>query len=220
MSVSSVNELNKTNSFYRFGGIEILNIEQDAKSFLYKIKLATPEHYVVSREFDRSVGMFGNAPDDIVRNALMDFSDTITGNAFSIYAIMDMFIDRCFSEAAFYGSMPEKALWLSSTFPTYEMAEELLNGFGYRLVWFDNESEQHDIVDTAIYRTYSIESDNDNLKKLSNVMSANKITAIAIDSDDNLSNRLVQSNAFSDFSVFKTTYRSNGVFNSFQYVPH
>lgn len=220
MPVASVNELNKSNSFYRFGGIEILNIEQDDRSLLYKIKLATPEHYVVSREFDRTVGMFGNAPDDIIRNALMNFSETITGNEFSIYAIMDMFIERCFSELAFYGITPEKSLWLSSTYPTYEMAEELLNGFGYRLTWFADDTQQHDIVDTAIYRTYSIENDNNNLKNLSDMMVENKISALVIDSEDNLSNRLSQSNVFTDFSIFKTTYRSNGNFNSFQYVAH
>jgi hypothetical protein len=115
---------------------------------------------------------------------------------------------------------PEKSLWLSSTYPTYEMAEELLNGFGYRLTWFADDTQQHDIVDTAIYRTYSIENDNNNLKNLSDVMVENKITALVIDSEDNLSTRLSQSNVFTDFSIFKTTYRSNGTFNSFQYVAH
>ena len=130
------------NSFYKYGNEDILGIEQDELSHLWKIKFTTSEHYVVSREFDRSKGLYGNAPDDTVRVALMEFSDTLFGKELSIFDVMDMFIDRCFDESVF-DTYTTNAIWLSYDFLHYDEIEDILNTFGSRIVWMDgSEAEQ------------------------------------------------------------------------------
>lgn len=206
------------NSFYNYGTISILSIEQDDMSGLWKIKFATPEHYVVSREFDRSVGLLANADDGVVRNALMDFSDSVDGNEFSIYKTMDLFVDRCFSDDAFYGQKPEYAIWLSGNWPTYAMVEEALNGFGYRMLWFADGSDEKRVLDTAVLRTFSIEREGRNLEELAETMKRFGANAVFVDSDDKVGMRNARHQSFSDMPLFVTEYKVNGAFNTFKYA--
>lgn len=206
------------NSFYNYGTISILSIEQDETSGLWKIKFATPDHYVVSREFDRSVGILANADDGVVRNALMDFSDSVGGNEFSIYKTMDLFVDRCFSDDAFYGQKPEYAVWLSGNWPTYAMVEEALNGYGYRMLWFADGSDEKRVLDTAVFRTYSSEREGGNLEALADTMKRYGANAVFVDSDDKVGMRNARHRSFVDMPLFVTEYKANGTFNTFRYT--
>ena len=140
------------NSFYRLGGIEILSMSRDERSGLWKIYLSTPEHYLVSREFDRTVGMYANAPDDVVRQGLMDFSDSIAGGQLSLFKVMDMFIDRCFDESVF-DCNTENAVWMCIDYPSYQEVEEMLATYNCRLRWYSKDEEVGDLVDRALFRT-------------------------------------------------------------------
>ena len=203
------------NSLYRLGGIEILSIQQDEISNLWKIYLSTTEHYVVSREFDRSKGLYGNAPDDVIRQGLMDFSETIVGSQFSIWKVIDLFIDRCFDDSVFDG-YTTGALWFSMTYPTYQETEDILSTYNCRLRWYDADSAIGELIHDGIFKTLSGNERRKQIVGLKEIFADESIKSIFLN-DDVVSERLLSDEAFSDMPVFKGEFASNGEFRGFTY---
>lgn len=209
------------NSLYALGGPEILSLSQDDLSGLWKIYLSTPEHYLVSREFDRSVGMYGNAPDDIVRHGLMEFSDELHGAQLSMFKVVDMFIDRCFDESVF-GPDTENAVWMCMDFPTYDEVEAVLNVHNSRLRWFSKDDPKAgqlaEGVERAVYRTPSGSAKDELVEGLVRGFSENGISSVFMNSDT-IVEKFLMDKGFSDLPVFLGQFSDDGDFLSFAYVP-
>ncbi len=210
---------NGTNSFFRFGDSRILSIEQDELSNLWKIKLSTEDNYVVSEEFDRTKGMYGNAPDAVVLEGLMGFSASITGQQMSVFDIMHLFIDRCFSDSVF-PSVVENAVWMSMEYPQYDEVEEMLNTFNARLRWFPKDYPIGDAIDAAVYRQPNGESKSRTVQNLLEGMRVYKITSVFMH-DDGQVERFLSDSALQSVPVFKAVYKNgNGRFLEFKYWRH
>lgn len=209
---------NSPNSFYNLGGIEILSISQDETSGLWKIYLSTPEHYLVSREFDRGVGMYANAPDDVVRQGLMDFSESILGNQLSLFKIIDMFIDRCFDESAFNRDT-ENAIWMCIDIPSYSEVEEALNVYNCRLRWFsksDDNSGLGENIDRILYKTPTGEAKSVVVDELKQGIESNGISSIFMN-DDQIVKKFFDCDDFSDIPIYIGEFSDSGEFNRFVY---
>lgn len=204
------------NSFYRLGGIEILSMQQDEISKLWKIYLSTTEHYLVSREFDRSVGLYANAPDDIVRQGLMEFSDSLLGCQFSLWKTMDLFIDRCFDNNAFDG-YTENAVWMSFDYPSYSQVEDIIGTYNCRLKWFDQSSELGKLISDATVRTLVGDDKRKLIEGLKSGFAENKITSVFMN-HDTISERLLSDSDFDDVPVFMGEFSDNGDFIKFNYL--
>ena len=213
---------NSPNSFYRLGGIEILSMQKDETSGLWKIYLSTPEHYLVSREFDRSVGIYANAPDDIVRQGLMDFSDSILGGQLSLFRIIDMFIDRCFDESAFDG-YTENALWMCIDYPSYDEVEEILNTYNCRLRWFTKDDKKNgyfaEVVEKVLYKTPTDGGKSELISELKRGFSENNITSVFMNRDG-IVEKFLMDREFSEMPIFMGQFSDDGDFISFSYVKH
>lgn len=208
---------NGTNSFYRFGDSRILSIEQDSLSKLWKIKLSTDERYIVSEEFDRTVGLYANAPDPVVLEGLMGFSETIVGKQMSIFDVMHLFVERCFSESAFQGCT-ENAIWMSMEYPQYVEVEEILGMFNARLRWFSKGFPIGDAIDAAIYRQPSGETRNRAIQDLLEGMRVYRISSVFMH-DDRQAERFIGDPSFQSVPVFKSVYKggNGGKFLEFRY---
>lgn len=210
------------NSFYKLGGIEILSMQQDELSGLWKIYLSTPEHYLVSREFDRSVGMYANAPDNIVRQGLMDFSDSLLGGQLSLFKVMDMFIDRCFDDRAFDG-YTENALWMCIDYPTYNEIEDILNTYNCRLRWFEKDDPKNgafaELVERALYKTPTGNGKSELVAELKKGFVDNKITSVFMNRDS-MVEKFLTDREFSDMPIFMGQFSDDGDFVSFSYMKH
>lgn len=204
------------NSLYRLGGMEILSIEQDEISKLWKIYLSTPEHYLVSREFDRSVGMYANAPDDIVRKGLMDFSESILGKELSLWKIIDMFIDRCFDERVFVNDT-ENAVWMSIDYPSYEEVEDILMTYNSRIRWFDQTSDIGELMNIAMFKTLAGDGKRKLAEGLSKSFSENNISLVFMNPDD-ISSKIMTEGEFSEIPLFVGEFSEDGDFVRFKYV--
>ena len=204
------------NSFYRLGGIEILSMSRDERSGLWKIYLSTPEHYLVSREFDRTVGMYANAPDDVVRQGLMDFSDSIAGGQLSLFKVMDMFIDRCFDESVF-DCNTENAVWMCIDYPSYQEVEEMLATYNCRLRWYSKDEEVGDLVDRALFRTPNGSGRSELASGLSRCFAENRVTTLFMN-PDGMVERLLSDAALSEMPVFVGRFADNGDFAGFSYL--
>ena len=204
------------NSLYRLGGIEILSLQQDEISNLWKIYLSTQEHYLVSREFDRSVGLYANANDDLIRQGLMEFSDSISGMELSLWKVIDLFIDRCFDENAFDG-YTENAIWLSFDYPTYLQVENIIGMHNYRLRWFNEDTYIGELIKKATTKTLVGDDKRRLIEDIKSCMSENKITAIFMNHDP-ISEKLVTDIDFDDFPVFIGDFSDDGDFLKFDYL--
>lgn len=211
----SVNSTNP-NSFYRLGGIEILSMQQDEISKLWKIYLSTTEHYLVSREFDRSVGLYANAPDNIVRQGLMEFSDSLLGCQFSLWKTIDLFIDRCFDNNAFDG-YTENAVWMSFDYPSYSQVEDIIGTYNCRLRWFDQSSELGKLISDATVKTLVGDDKRELIEGLKSGFAENKITSVFMN-HDTISEKLISDRDFEDFPVFMGEFSDNGDFIKFNYL--
>lgn len=204
------------NSFYRLGGIEILSMQQDEISKLWKIYLSTTEHYLVSREFDRSVGLYANAPDNIVRQGLMEFSDSLLGCEFSLWKTMDLFIDRCFDNNAF-DRYTENAVWMSFDYPSYSQVEDIIGTYNCRLRWFDQSSELGKLIDDATVKTLVGDGKRKLIEGLKNGFAENNITSVFMN-HDTISEKLISDKDFEDLPVFMGEFSDNGDFIKFNYL--
>ena len=204
------------NSFYRLGGMEILSLQQDEISNLWKIYLSTTDHYLVSREFDRSVGLYANAPDNIVRQGLMDFSDSLIGSQFSMWKTIDLFIDRCFDENAFDG-YTENAVWLSFDYPSYSQIEDIIGTYNCRLRWFDQSSVFGKLLNDAMVKTLVGDDRMELIDGLKTLFSENKITSVFMN-HDTISEKLISDSEFENMPVFMGEFSQNGDFNRFNYL--
>ena len=211
----SVNSANP-NSFYRLGDIEILSMQQDEISKLWKIYLSTTEHYLVSREFDRSVGLYANAPDNIVRQGLMEFSDSLLGCQFSLWKTMDLFIDRCFDNNAFDG-YTENAVWMSFDYPSYSQVEDIIGTYNCRLRWFDQSSELGKLISDATVKTLVGDDKRELIEGLKNGFAENKITSVFMN-HDTISEKLISDKDFEGVPVFMGEFSDNGDFIKFNYL--
>lgn len=210
---------NSPNSFYRFGGIEILSLAQDERSKLWKIYFSTPDHYLVSREFDRSVGLYANAPDDVIRQGLMDFSDSLMGSQLSLFKVMDMFIDRCFDENVFYGEV-ENAVWMCIDYPTYDEVEEIINTYNCRIKWFDgDDSSISDCLKQVLYRMPDGEQRKELIRNLKEEFQAHKITSVFMNRDS-MVEKFITDREFTDMPIFMGEFSDDGEFISFNYLRH
>ena len=204
------------NSFYRLGGMEILSMQQDEISKLWKIYLSTTEHYLVSREFDRSVGLYANAPDNIVRQGLMEFSDSLLGCQFSLWKTMDLFIDRCFDNNAF-DKYTENAVWMSFDYPSYSQVEDIIGTYNCRLKWFDQSSELGKLISDATVKTLVGDYKRELIEGLKSGFAENKITSIFMN-HDTISEKLISDSDFEDVPVFMGEFSDNGDFIKFNYL--
>lgn len=204
------------NSFYRLGGIEILSMQQDEISKLWKIYLSTTEHYLVSREFDRSVGLYANAPDNIVRQGLMEFSDSLLGCQFSLWKTMDLFIDRCFDNNAFDG-YTENAVWMSFDYPSYSQVEDIIGTYNCRLKWFDQSSELGKLISDATVKTLVGDDKRELIEGLKSGFAENKITSVFMN-HDTISEKLISDRDFENVPVFMGEFSDNGDFIKFNYL--
>jgi len=204
------------NSFYRLGGIEILSMQQDEISKMWKIYLSTTEHYLVSREFDRSVGLYANAPDNIVRQGLMEFSDSLLGCQFSLWKTIDLFIDRCFDNNAFDG-YTENAVWMSFDYPSYSQVEDIIGTYNCRLRWFDQSSELGKLISDATVKTLIGDDKRELIEGLKNGFAENKITSVFMN-HDTISEKLISDKDFEDVPVFIGEFSDNGDFLKFNYL--
>jgi len=208
-----------TNSFYRYGDIDILSIEQDEESNLWKIKLSTEQNYVVSEEFDRTVGMYGNAPDAVILDGLMGFSESIVGQQMSIFDIMHLFIERCFSDSVFSG-YTENAIWTSIEYPRYLEMEEMLNTYNVRLRWFNDESTMGEAMKTALYKQPVGEVKTNAIQRINEGIRYYKITS-AFMHDDKQMERFLSDFSFQNFPIFKAVFKNDGEkFIEFKYWRH
>ena len=212
--MGKVKDIESVNSFYKYGDEGILLIEQDTLSSLWKIKFTTENHYVVSREFNRSVGLYANAPDEVVLNGLMDFSTTIIGKELSIYDTIDMFIDRCFDESVF-GKYTEKALWLSLDYPRYVEVEEILSTYNSRIYWPANDGEMCLMRDVIIR---GIEKDGyvTTASEIVDMMKEHKVSSVFVGIDNKMKD-YIRKTEFNDIPCFVSTFKGNGDFNGFEY---
>lgn len=204
------------NSFYHLGGIEILSMQQDEISKLWKIYLSTTEHYLVSREFDRSVGLYANAPDNIVRQGLMEFSDSLLGCQFSLWKTMDLFIDRCFDNNVFDG-YTENAVWMSFDYPSYSQVEDIIGTYNCRLKWFDQSSEFGKLISDATVKTLVGDDKRKLIEGLKNGFAENKITSVFMN-HDTISEKLISDRDFEDIPVFMGEFSDNEDFIKFNYL--
>lgn len=215
------------NSFYRLGDIDILTFMQDDLSNLWKFYLSADNVYVVSREFDKSHGMYANAPDEVIRRGLMDFSASLIGEKLSLYAIIDMFIDRCFDDNVF-DNYTTNALWFSINPPSYEQVEDILSTYSNRILWVDNDisckyPELGECVYRLLYKTTSACGERTKLlETLRNEIKSNKISAIYLNKDGIVEN-LVYDPMFDNIPLFIGEFTQKGsedIFNSFKYIGH
>lgn len=218
-----MNKYTSANSFYHLGDIDILTFEQDEKSKLYKIYLSTSEHYVVSREFDKTKGLYANAPEAIIRKGLMDFSASLLGKELSYYDIMDMFIDRCFDDSVF-DRYTENAVWMCMDYPSYEEIEEILSTYCCRIKWFDKKDNDFDLMEllnTAIYKTPVTNGKSELAERLMNSFKSNRITSIFMNKDM-MVEKFITEKAFENFPIFMAEFSSkNGdELVSFKYLKH
>jgi len=206
--------IERNNSFYRYGNEDIILIEQDEKSKLWKIKFTTPNHYVVSREFDRTVGMYANAPDSVVAVGLMEFSDSLLGEEMSIYSVMDRFIDRCFDDSAF-NSYTENALWLCLDFLHYEQLEEILNGYSSRIVW--PSGEDYDFMQRLLLKYEPKTSGPEYCSMLKRFMTEHKISGVFMCADKRME-ELMSHEEFMDIPCFVAKTGKYSDFCGFEYL--
>lgn len=212
-------EKNGTNSFYALGGVDILSIEQDERSGLWKIKLSTETNYVVSEEFDRTKGMYANAPDAVVLDGLMGFSETIVGKGMSVFDVMHLFIERCFSESAF-SKYTENAIWMSIEYPQYVEVEEMLSTFNVRLRWFPKDYPIGEALDMILFRQPNGEARSNAIQTLLEGIRVYRITS-AFMHDDKEMERFLADSAFHDFPVFKAVFKNGGSrFSEFKFWRH
>lgn len=204
-------EKEQNNSFYKYGDVDMLSIEQDEVSHLWKIKLMTPTNYVVSREFDRTKGMYANASDEMIRIGLMEFSTSLLGEELAIYFVIDRFIDRCFSDDVF-NKYTENAIWLSLEYPSYIQVENILNDYSCRLIFFDENSYEYSIYHDFIFKYKS------NTEEFKNLLKDKKFKIGYMNSDSKVESQL-KSKLYDDFVVFKSTYK-NDEFNGFSIIRH
>ena len=209
-------DLNNPNSFYNIGGIEILSLEQDEISKLWKIYLSTAEHYLVSREFDRSVGLYANAPDDVIRQGLMDFSDSLIGKQFSLWKVMDLFIDRCFDESIF-DEYTANAVWMSFDYPSYPQFEEIISTYNCRLKWFDANSYMGNLLSSAMRKTLAGDYKHNLAKELKSGFSDNGITTVFMN-PDKISQKFISDAEFENVPTFIGDFSENGDFLKFDYM--
>lgn len=209
-----------TNSFYRFGDSRILSIEQDELSKLWKVKLSTDSVYVVSEEFDRTKGMYANAPDAVVLEGLMGFSESIAGKVMSVFDVMHLFIERCFSDSAF-SDYTENAIWLSMEYPQYAEVEEMLNTFNARLKWFPKEYPIGEAIDDIVYKQPSGEMKSRDVQNLLEGMRVYRVTSVFMH-DDSQVERFFGDSALQSVPVFKSVFKNggNGRFLEFRYWRH
>lgn len=198
------------NSFYRYGNETMLSVEKDSRNETYKIKLATPDHYVVSKEFDRTVGLYANAPDEVICTGMMNFSDTLVGAEFSIYDTMSCFIDRVFDNAVF-GPYDENAIWLSTDYPTYEDVETIHGEFGFRLMWFPPNHPLSEPMHDFKFKMPNGSGKTDGANTLLRQLGQLGVTAGFIGNDKCIE-KFMQTLSFEDmrFSCFKARYGKNG----------
>lgn len=204
----------RRNSFFRYGNEDIILIEQDSKSKLWKMKFTTPEHYVVSREFDRTVGMYANAPDSVVAIGMMEFSDSLIGEEMSIYSVMDMFIDRCFNDSVF-DSRTEKAVWLCMDFLHYEQIEEILNVYSSRIVWPSDDDS--DFMRKLLLKYEPKSSGPEYRTNLKRFMTDNGISGVFMESDGRME-ELMSHEEFADMPCFVAKTGKSNEFCGFKYL--
>ena len=204
------------NSFYRLGGIEILSIQQDEISKMWKIYLSTTEHYLISREFDRTKGLYANAPDIAIRQGMMDFSDSLIGSQFSMWKTMDLFIDRCFDENAF-DKYTEKAVWMSFEQPSYAQIEEIIGTYNCRIKWFDATTEMGRMMNDATVKTLVGDDRRRLVDGLREGFAENRITSVFMN-HDTISEKLISDKGFEDIPVFIADFSDGGEFLKFDYM--
>lgn len=215
------------NSFYRLGDIDILTFMQDDLSNLWKFYLSTDNIYVVSKEFDKSHGMYANAPDEVIRRGLMDFSASLIGEPLSVFAIMDLFIDRCFNDNVF-DKYTTDAIWFSIEPPSYEQMEDILSTYSNRILWVDNGiackyPELGEYVYRLLYKTPSACGERTRLLDgLRKEINNNKISAIYLNKDG-IVETLVYDKLLDNIPIFIgefTTKNGEEMFESFKYIGH
>lgn len=204
------------NSFYRFGNEDILHIEQDALSKLWKIKFTTREHYVVSREFDRSRGMYGGAPDDVIRVALMEYSDMLLGDELSIWSVIDLFIGRCFDDSAFM-TEPVNAFWLSMDYLHYDEMEDLNASYGVRIVW-PKDDDGPTLRDIILKYSPRSNPNSEALRDRFNELVRRYSVKMVFMKDEGGVAELMRDPDTVQISCFRPEYKSNGDFTGFAYV--
>jgi len=214
-----ISETGHKNSFFRFGGMEILSMEQDAYSFLWKIKLAADKHYVVSKEFDRTKGLYANAPDDVVRTGLMEFSNSLVGSEMSIYDVMTAFIERCFDDSAF-GKYTANAAWMCMDFPHYDEIEDMLANFDTRIIWDYGPSKYMDALNSLIGRYLKPEDERKYIGNLIESFEERKIGAIFMNNDQKCERIIRENGEFENVCLFKASYDNAGNFKCFQFTKH
>lgn len=204
------------NSLYRFGGIEILSISQDELSKLWKIYVSTPDHYLVSREFDRCRGLYANAPDDVVRQGLMDFSETLFGEQMSLWDIVDLFISRCFDDSVF-NSYTENAVWMSIDYPSYTEVEEIFGTYSCRLKWFAADTDAGELINTALFRSPVGDERRRLVDGVKKHLETNNIVTVFMN-HDNVSEKFLADSAFENLPVFIGEFSEDGDFEKFSYM--
>lgn len=215
----ATNNTENGNSFYRFGGPEILSIEQDELSNLWKIKLSTEVNYVVSEEFDRTKGLYANAPDTVVLDGLMGFSESLLGQRMSVFDVMHMFIERCFDDNVF-SSYTENAIWMSMEYPQYIEVEEMLSTYNARLRWFSTDYPMGEVINNIIFKQPNGEAKNRAIQNLLEGIRVYKITS-AFMHDDKQMETFLNDSAFQNFPIFKAIFKNNGEkFLEFKYWRH
>jgi len=217
---------NSPNSFYNLGDIDILTLSQDEISGLWKIYLSTSEHYVVSREFDKSKGMYANAPDAVIRRGLMDFSASLIGNELSLFAVMDMFIDRCFDNSVF-DEYTTNAVWMCMDYPSYMEVEDILSSYGCRIVWaFEPTDEKYPLLgecmNKVVYKTPSSGAERDALvDRLVKELKSSRISSIFLNSDYMIE-PILSDSRFDGLPIFIGQFsgKNEDEFTSFKYIGH
>lgn len=203
----------RNNSFFNYGGIEILSIEQDDISKLWKIKFMTQNNYVVSREFDRTKGLYANASDDVIRCALMDFSYTILGEELAIYFVIDRFIDRCFSDEVF-SKYTENCIWLSFEPPSYDEVETILSDYNARILWFNSDTDDYHQYQDFVTKQYSPSSAEEKTKEFYDTIVKHDIKLGFMRPDKDTEEKL-RNETFSDFIILKSSFSRDGEFKGF-----
>jgi hypothetical protein len=205
-----------SNSFYRLGGIEILSIQQKEDSGLWKIYLSTTDHYLVSREFDRRIGLYGNAPDDIIRRGLMDFSDSLICKQFSLWKTMDLFIDRCFDDAIFDG-YTENGIWMSIDHPSYLQVEDIIGTYNCRLKWFPDDSDMGEMLNAAMFKTLAGDDRRRLVEGIKQGFVENGISSVFLNHDI-VSEKILSDREFENMPVFIGEFSDGGDFRKFNYM--
>ena len=205
------------NSFYRFGGIEMLEFTQDEKSLLWKIRFSTPEHYVVSREFDKTKGLFADFPTEVIRRGLMEFSDNLYGPELSIFDVMDLYIDGYFDERM-VAPDTQYAVWMSYDPPTLDEISEIYATYSSRLKWFDLSTAVGSALHDVIFKDNLGSNGSALVASLAKGLKDAGITAMFMNPDKRME-KIVRSEAFADIPLFMAKFSTDGQdFREFSYV--